>query len=208
MIIRGPRSELGFTQLDNDVLRDPRLSFRARGLLASILSRPDNWRTDARTLASEGKEGRDAILTAMNELVAAGYIVREKRQDKETGRWVSIQLVFDRPATSGAVGPGDGFPEAGKPDAGKFDAIETLDTNNPLTPGTGELSCSKHKRRKSYCSDCKTANKPRLVIPDWCGECDPAGEQLPSARWIDQIQNGKSVAMKCPRCFPIQKENR
>jgi len=37
-------------------------------VLAAILSRPDNWRVRSDQLATDGKEGRDAIRAALNEL--------------------------------------------------------------------------------------------------------------------------------------------
>ena len=125
-IRRAPRPQRGFTIISNDVLRDARLSYRARGVLAAILSRPDNWRTSAIDLAHEGREGRESILTALKELEATGYLVRTKRQD-EKGRWVSETVIYDTPQTVGApeadcastgVGkPGSGFPGPGRPDA-------------------------------------------------------------------------------------------
>jgi hypothetical protein len=51
MIVRTPRIERDFTVLPNRALRDPYLSYRARGVLAYVLSMPDNWRTSAETLA-------------------------------------------------------------------------------------------------------------------------------------------------------------
>jgi len=33
-----------FTQISNEVLLDERLSFKARGILALLLSRPKNWK--------------------------------------------------------------------------------------------------------------------------------------------------------------------
>lgn len=95
-IKRAPRPQAHFTIISNDVLRDDRLSFRARGILASILSRPDNWRTDSESLARESKEGRTAILTALKELESVGYLRRNKFQN-EKGHWVTESLVFDKP---------------------------------------------------------------------------------------------------------------
>lgn len=114
MIIRGPRPEGHFTILRNVVLRDETLSFRARGILACVLSRPDDWRTTSETLAKQsgGKEGRDAIRTALKELERAGYIKRYKVNDKATGQITTVTYIFDEPTE-------DGLTEHGSTDGGK-----------------------------------------------------------------------------------------
>jgi hypothetical protein len=95
-IQRTPRPQSNFTILSNDILRDNRLSFRARGILISVLSRPDNWRTSAESLANESIEGRGAILTALKELETFGYLERTKHQNAQ-GHWVSDSLIYDKP---------------------------------------------------------------------------------------------------------------
>ena len=110
MIIRGPRPEGHFTILRNVVLRDETLSFRARGILACVLSRPDDWRTTSETLAKQsgGREGRDAIRTALKELERAGYLRRYKVNDKATGQITTVTYIFDEPTE-------DGLTDGGKP---------------------------------------------------------------------------------------------
>ena len=59
---RGPRLAGNFTILSNAVINDERLSFRARGVLIWLLSKPDDWRTRSDSIAGQSpKEGRDAI---------------------------------------------------------------------------------------------------------------------------------------------------
>lgn len=120
-IIRAPRASRDFTIIRNDVLRDDRLSYRARGLLAVILSRPDNWRTDAVGLQREGTEGREAIRSALRELEIAGYIVRQRLQD-ERGRWRQVAMVYETPTYQEAfdlASNDDGFPATGNPASGE-----------------------------------------------------------------------------------------
>lgn len=95
-IVRSPRLERDFTILPNRALRDPYLSYRARGVLAYVLSMPDNWRTNSTTLARQGREGRDAVRTAIDELIEAGYARRVKARNDD-GTFATELHFHDRP---------------------------------------------------------------------------------------------------------------
>ncbi|WP_407107889.1 replication protein [Rhodococcus aetherivorans] len=115
-IRRGPRLADNFTILSNAVVNDGRLSFRARGLLVWLLSKPADWRIRSESIAAQSpREGREAIRTAMRELEQHGYLVREKVQD-ERGRWATIQTVYEEPATCGDTPPD---PKPRKSDSGE-----------------------------------------------------------------------------------------
>ncbi len=69
------------TFIPRAVLRDRRLSFRARGILAHLLDRPAGWDVRAEALAAESDhDGRDKILSALRELGIAGYYRLERRR--------------------------------------------------------------------------------------------------------------------------------
>lgn len=123
--------EKGFAQIHNDTLRDPRLSFRARGVLGFLLSQKPEFNASAETISEQGAEGRDAIRKALIELESTGYIVRERVQG-EGGKWSTVVHVFERPCnttddwksvvgaacgntTNGLVEPKTGKPTVGKP---------------------------------------------------------------------------------------------
>jgi hypothetical protein len=71
--------EVPFAQIANSALRDTRLSFKARGVLALVLSNVGEWEATRTWLMSQSeKDGRHAIQEALNELTALGYRRVEK----------------------------------------------------------------------------------------------------------------------------------
>jgi len=95
MIIRAERKNK-FTVVSNAALEDSRLSFRAKGILVFILSKPDKWQVSERHLAEQGPDGRSAVASALTELEQAGYLRRTRtRQQDGTFAWES--MIFDEP---------------------------------------------------------------------------------------------------------------
>ena len=138
-IIRSPRLESNFSVMSNAVIRDSRLSYRARGVLLEILSRPDNWRVSGDSLARSGKEGRDAILTALKELRDCGYI-RMVKIRKEDGTFETTNYVYDspqdvapspeNPTTDSVEPPYPEKPPTGKPQLDNQGSLEELSKKN------------------------------------------------------------------------------
>ncbi|KWT60570.1 hypothetical protein ADL21_18100 [Streptomyces albus subsp. albus] len=102
--------------LANGTIRDRRLSFTARGILAHLLSLPDGAREDVRTLADRNPGvGRRGVSKAVQELEDAGYYVRRTIRDPETGRVWTETFVYDTPQDSPLpASPGTGAPETTK----------------------------------------------------------------------------------------------
>lgn len=98
-----------FTQVPNALVRDKRLSWKARGLLTYLLSHADGWETDAERLATQGPDGRAAILAAMKELRDAGYMVSRKVRIGG-GRWGTEVFVYDTPIGTEGAPPGSDSP--------------------------------------------------------------------------------------------------
>ena len=67
------REKKNFTILDNEVLRDNNLSFKAKGLLCVIMGLPDIWDCTVKGIAAISTEGETAVRSTIKELKDAGY---------------------------------------------------------------------------------------------------------------------------------------
>jgi hypothetical protein len=78
-IIRVKKND-NYTVISNEIFRDVNLSAKERGILCTILSLPPKWDLTINGLVSIMKDGRDSILSGMNDLRANGYVVRERKR--------------------------------------------------------------------------------------------------------------------------------
>src|SRR5690606_30925397 len=105
MIIRAERKEK-FTVVSNAALEDTRLSFRAKGILVFILSKPDKWQVSERHLAEQGPDGRSAVASALTELESAGYL-RRTRTRQPDGTFARESMIFDEPQPAKEAEPAE-----------------------------------------------------------------------------------------------------
>lgn len=108
-----------FTQIQNSTLRDERLSFRARGVLAWLLTHVDTWQASRDQIARAGREGVGAIRTAQQELTELGYLERVRvRQDDGTFEWVTN--VYETPRHTTGQESTSGKPSTGLATGGEL----------------------------------------------------------------------------------------
>ncbi|MBE0636859.1 conserved phage C-terminal domain-containing protein, partial [Candidatus Bipolaricaulota bacterium] len=79
--------------IDRSMLEDPRLSFRAKGLLSYLLAHPGMDVSNKRLLTSVSLEGMDAVNTALRELEDAGYF-RQIQEPVEDGSIRTLGIVY------------------------------------------------------------------------------------------------------------------
>ena len=92
-----------YVSISRNVFEDERLSWRSKGLLGYLLSRPDNWHVMIADLVKRSTEGRDACYRALDELGRCGYLERIKWRAKGriTGHeYVVYEVPDDVRATS------------------------------------------------------------------------------------------------------------
>ena len=128
-IIRSKRTN-NFSIVDNDILDDKRLTFKARGLLAYMLSKPDDWRFYTTELAKHSqKDGRDSIDSALKEMEKFGYLKRTQKRSSSGRFGEQDWLLLDTPAFS----PQTGFPETVFPETENPQLLSTDNTNTNST---------------------------------------------------------------------------
>lgn len=112
-----------FTRILNDPLQDGRLSFKARGLLSYMLSKPDNFRFYLDELVKHTTEGKDSIRAGMKELEQLGYVHRYPVKNKR-GKITSWELdIYESPS----LRPESGFPVVENPTLITNDILITND---------------------------------------------------------------------------------
>lgn len=92
-IIRIQKKHNNFVMLDKGFLEDSRLSYKAKGLLAYLLSKPDNWKVIVKDLINHSKDGKKAVYSGLKELKEYGYYRKTPIRDDKRQRisyWESV----------------------------------------------------------------------------------------------------------------------
>ena len=97
MIVRADHSKCYYAKISTEMLRDPRLSLRAKGLLATLLTYPDDWEANVHHLKNICKEGETAIRSALKELKELGYLTVKKLRNKINQFIGTEQTFFENP---------------------------------------------------------------------------------------------------------------
>lgn len=104
------KRKAGFTVLPNAVLRDERLNLQTKGLFCMMLSLPDEWEFSVKGLATLAVCSRDKIRAALENLEAAGYLLREQARTESGFFSGNIYVLYDE-----IQQPLPGFPATEKP---------------------------------------------------------------------------------------------
>lgn len=115
-IVRVSKRESGYTIMDPFFLSDDRLSWKGKGVLAYLLSKPSNWRVYIADLVKRSRDGRDSVYAALKELEQAGYVERRQTRD-ESNRITGMEtVIYERPIIDE---PDPDIPHTDIPDVGK-----------------------------------------------------------------------------------------
>ena len=162
-----------YTVISNHHLRNRELSLRAKGLLSQILSLPNDWDYTIAGLAAINKEGKDAVRVAVQELEAAGYIVRRQKMDSGGKFGANEYIVYETPRSAS---PLSDFPTTEKPS-----------TEKPLTENPTELNKDKYKKKNKRK---KTSEKPEPLTDEELRPLVVSGiNGLSKGNWSAAVKN-------------------
>ena len=126
-----------FSVIDNHVFKDKELTLKAKGLLTTILSLPEDWKYSIEGLTSLCADGTTSVTSALNELIDRGYIIRTQSVD-ESGRFNGyIYDIYEKPQEPCSENPITDNAITEKPTVSNTNILNTkvLNTNSmDITP--------------------------------------------------------------------------
>ena len=97
-VIRVQKRPSSFVMMDKSFLEDTRLSYKAKGILAYLLSKPDNWKVIVGNLVNYSTDGKSSVYAGLKELKEYGYYEKipiRNEQGTRITRWEST--VYELP---------------------------------------------------------------------------------------------------------------
>lgn len=127
-IVKNPDNP--YVMVDKRFVNNPNLSWRAKGILLYLLSKPDDWKVIETDIIKHAKEGRDCVRTAVRELERHGYLIKEQQRNA-SGQITGVAYnVYELPYCDRKS---EEIPTADwKADDGEADSGDTVTTNNDL----------------------------------------------------------------------------
>lgn len=137
----------GYTVIDNLVLNDLSLSWKAKGLFCYLWSQSDEWDFYVKEVAKHSRGGKDQVTTGLEELERAGYLIRSRKRNELGQLKKNEWLLSDHPKekwkkiANKKKAPMTGFPAQDNP------AQENPTQGNPSLTSTNSNKYQ-HKRVK------------------------------------------------------------
>lgn len=158
-IIRAPRRNR-YLVLDQRIVDDTRLSWAARGMLAYLLSRPDNWEVRVTDVQRRGNLGRDGTYKLISDLRSTGYVEFQQARDARGCIRGGSYIVREIPNPPRPESPDTDVPEPAVPYPVDPEALTTTEVN--LLPSTTTTTYNTKERFSNPDQPTHT-----IVFPDW-----------------------------------------
>ena len=106
-----------YVNIDQQLIRDESLSWKARGIFMYLWSQTDEWDFYAKEVAKHATDGLDALNSGLEELEQRGYLSRKRKRDKEGRLKGTDWILHEKPkkASPKSKTPKPDFPTQDKP---------------------------------------------------------------------------------------------
>ena len=179
MAIYRIHKEDNFVIIDKAFLLNEEISLKAKGLLALLLSYPDNWQFYKAEIVQHTTDKENSLNSGLKELIENGYIVRKQRKD-ENGKFEGYEYhVYEKPSTEK---PSTEKPSTEKP------STEKPSTEKPSTEKPILLNNKNTKNKNTKNKNTKTTPSPELVseFKEWYSKYPhPRNEQQTMKNYIN-----------------------
>lgn len=102
-IERGPMTaevlERDYARIGNRLLRDPEISYKAKGIFAFMASHKDGFGVSPESIAAAGQEGISAVKSALRELEQGGYLARSQKRTEGGTMGQTVYRITDMPSS-------------------------------------------------------------------------------------------------------------
>lgn len=142
-----------YTVMANYHFREKKMSLKAKGLLSLMLSLPDTWEYNVSGLVKLSKDGKDSVMSALQELEKFGYLSRAQ-QFNAKGQFSGVEYnIYEQPQTEN--------PDAVKQDAAEQKAAKQ-DAEKPQQSNTIPSSIKKDKDIKKSNTNAESISEEDL----------------------------------------------
>lgn len=197
-VFREEKNE-NYTRISNHVFKDRNLSWKAKGILTSMLSLPDDWAYSMAGLATLASDGVDSTKSGLQELENHGYLVRKPVKEKGKIKHWDYQI-YEKPQLEK---PKEKKPEKEKPPKENPTQLK----NNKSTTKESITNQSKTKERKdkpspafspptveevkAYCEERKNGIDPQRFVDFYASNGWMVGKN-PMKDWKASIRTWES----------------
>ena len=120
-----------YVKIPNDLVDDPTISWKAKGLFCHMASKPDTWNFTVRSLASQFPDGKSAIFAALDELKERGWITFTKRANGQGKYKLETSLEPESDNQYEAMPESDNRTEADQPQSDNRTKEREPESDNP-----------------------------------------------------------------------------
>ncbi|HAL08947.1 MAG TPA: DNA replication protein DnaD [Staphylococcus sp.] len=188
-IFRVYKESGNFVMVHKNFIHDNKISWKAKGILLYLLSRPDDWQVYETELVKHTSDGLSSLKSGIKELEEVGYIQRVRKRD-EKGRLKEYEYsVFEHPnhIRLSNVGKSNvGKSNIGKTYVGESNTTNNDSTYNDLTNNDSTKNDSSSKQQSPF--DFYQSNGFGVLKPY-------ISEQI--GAWIDDFkENGNEIVIE------------